>query len=154
MKKLSKSSLPPSILPTTSESTQYTSTTIYHLLTRRRGRLQYELTQHPKLLAQLPGSLLGLLQAALESSRNALALRQDNPDVLLYVYSSFRKSLFLLLNRSVSSNKNELTLIPCQCSCIPAFQPFSQIGRSFSRLNSLDLETVTTNRILLRPTKC
>ncbi|KAG0646803.1 hypothetical protein D0Z07_6460 [Hyphodiscus hymeniophilus] len=51
-------------------------------LAHNKARLQYELTQHPKLLAQLPGSLLDLLQTALESSRNALSLKQDNPDVL------------------------------------------------------------------------
>jgi hypothetical protein len=48
-----------------------------------RARVQYELTQHPKLLAQLPGSLLDLLQTALESSRFAMSLNPDNPDVLL-----------------------------------------------------------------------
>jgi hypothetical protein len=48
-----------------------------------RARVQYELTQHPRLLVQLPGSLLDLLKTALESSRYALALKQDNADVLL-----------------------------------------------------------------------
>lgn len=45
--------------------------------------MQYELTQYPKLLAQLPGDLVALLTTALESSRYALALKQDNADVLL-----------------------------------------------------------------------
>jgi hypothetical protein len=48
-----------------------------------RARVQYELTQHPRLLAQLPGTLLDLLKTALESSRYALSLNQDNADVLL-----------------------------------------------------------------------
>lgn len=48
-----------------------------------RARLQYELTQHPKLLQQLPGSLLELLQTAIESSRYALKLNGQNADVLL-----------------------------------------------------------------------
>lgn len=53
------------------------------LLTTYRGRLQYELTQHPKLLKELPGSLLDLLQVALESSKYALTLNGDDPDALL-----------------------------------------------------------------------
>jgi hypothetical protein len=47
--------------------------------------VQYELTQHPRLAAQLPGTLPDLLKTALESSRVALNLQQDNADVLLYV---------------------------------------------------------------------
>lgn len=53
------------------------------LLFRSRARLQYELTQYPKLAEQLPGTLIELLQTALESSRMALQLRQDSTDVLL-----------------------------------------------------------------------
>lgn len=49
--------------------------------------MQYELTQHPRLLEKLPGTLLELLKTALESSRYALNLNQDNADVLLYVFS-------------------------------------------------------------------
>jgi len=48
-----------------------------------RARVQYELTQHPKLLKELPGTLLELLQTALESSRYALKLNPENVDVLL-----------------------------------------------------------------------
>ena len=50
-----------------------------------RARLQYELTQHPKLTGRLPGTLAVNLAVALESSRVALALKQDDADVLLYV---------------------------------------------------------------------
>lgn len=50
-----------------------------------RARVLYELTQYPKLRAQLPGTLLDLLSAALEASRFALSLKQDNADILLYV---------------------------------------------------------------------
>jgi hypothetical protein len=56
-------------------------------LTSSRARVQYELTQHPRLVAQLPGTLTDLLKTALESSRLALSLNQDNADVLLYVHS-------------------------------------------------------------------
>ena len=48
----------------------------------RRARVQYELTQYPKLLAQLPGTLIELLETALTSSRYALQLQQDNAEVL------------------------------------------------------------------------
>jgi hypothetical protein len=54
-------------------------------LTEPRARVQYELTQHPKLLGQLPGDLVDLLTTALESSRYALALKQDNADIFLWV---------------------------------------------------------------------
>lgn len=48
-----------------------------------RARLQYEMTQHPKILPQLPGTLLELLQTAIESSRYALKLESENADALL-----------------------------------------------------------------------
>lgn len=51
---------------------------------RSRARLQYELTQQPRLLAFMPFSLMDLLQLALESHRYALVIKQDNPDLLLY----------------------------------------------------------------------
>ncbi|KAJ8065359.1 hypothetical protein OCU04_006047 [Sclerotinia nivalis] len=51
-------------------------------LAYNRARVLYELTQYPKLTAQLPGTLLDLLAAALEASRFALSLKQDNADIL------------------------------------------------------------------------
>lgn len=51
-------------------------------LAYNKARVQYELTQHPKLAAQLPSTLLDLLATALQSSRYALGLKQDNADVL------------------------------------------------------------------------
>lgn len=40
------------------------------------------MTQHPKLAAQLPASLVDILQIALRSHREALDLKQDNTDIL------------------------------------------------------------------------
>ncbi|CZT05553.1 uncharacterized protein RAG0_11588 [Rhynchosporium agropyri] len=51
-------------------------------LAYNKARVQYELTQHPKLLRQLPGSLLDLLQTALTSSQFALSLNEENADAL------------------------------------------------------------------------
>ncbi|PVH88923.1 hypothetical protein DL98DRAFT_159187 [Cadophora sp. DSE1049] len=51
-------------------------------LAYNKARVQYELTQHPKLLQQLPGSLLDLLQTALASSKYALTLNGENADAL------------------------------------------------------------------------
>ncbi|KAH7360415.1 hypothetical protein BKA65DRAFT_184467 [Rhexocercosporidium sp. MPI-PUGE-AT-0058] len=51
-------------------------------LAYNKARVQYEFTQHPKLLQQLPGSLLDLLQTALTSSKYALSLNGDNADAL------------------------------------------------------------------------
>ncbi|KAN0114489.1 hypothetical protein V8E51_004033 [Hyaloscypha variabilis] len=51
-------------------------------LAYNKARLQYEITQYPKLLQQLPGSLLELLQTAIESSKYALKLNEQNADVL------------------------------------------------------------------------
>ncbi|KAL2074641.1 hypothetical protein VTL71DRAFT_8419 [Oculimacula yallundae] len=51
-------------------------------LAYNKARVQYELTQHPKLLQQLPGSLLDLLQTALTSSKLALSLNEENADAL------------------------------------------------------------------------
>lgn len=77
--------------------------------------MQYELTQYPRLAAQLPGTLLDLLKTALESSRVALNLRQDNADVLLYVY-------FLLLGCACDVQRTlllkshqSLALLLCFC---------------------------------------
>ncbi|KAI9769323.1 MAG: hypothetical protein M1839_003746 [Geoglossum umbratile] len=44
--------------------------------------IQYEVTQHPALVTQMPGSLADLLRTALESHRVALKLKQDDADVL------------------------------------------------------------------------
>lgn len=44
--------------------------------------MQYEITQHPKLAAQLPAPQAEILQVALQSHRDALRLDQDNADVL------------------------------------------------------------------------
>jgi tetratricopeptide (TPR) repeat protein len=51
-------------------------------ITPPRARVQYEITQHPKLAAQLPAPQGELLQIALQSHRDALGLEQDNADVL------------------------------------------------------------------------
>ncbi|KAF8853654.1 hypothetical protein BDZ45DRAFT_677539 [Acephala macrosclerotiorum] len=51
-------------------------------LAYNKARLQYEMTQHPKIRPQLPGTLLELLQTAIESSRYALKLDSDNADAL------------------------------------------------------------------------
>lgn len=47
-----------------------------------RARVQYEITQHPKLAAQLPAAQIKILHIALQSHRDALVLEQDNADVL------------------------------------------------------------------------
>lgn len=62
------------------------------------------MTQHPKLRGQLPGSMLDLLNAALESSRRALSLKQDDADTLLFV--TIRLSRFPPMHR-----------FPVLCSC-------------------------------------
>ncbi|MCJ1478459.1 hypothetical protein MMC13_007139 [Lambiella insularis] len=51
-------------------------------LAYNKARLQYELSQQPRLLAELPISLIELLQLALESHRAALHLKQDDADTL------------------------------------------------------------------------
>ncbi|KAJ5715917.1 uncharacterized protein N7483_013098 [Penicillium malachiteum] len=51
-------------------------------LAYNKARVQYEITQHPKLAAQLPSPQAEILQQALQSHRDALHMDQDNPDVL------------------------------------------------------------------------
>ncbi|MCJ1437360.1 hypothetical protein MMC27_006747 [Xylographa pallens] len=51
-------------------------------LSYNKARLQYDISQQPRLLAQLPVSTIGLLELALESHRSALKLKQDDADVL------------------------------------------------------------------------
>jgi hypothetical protein len=47
-----------------------------------RARVQYEITQHPRLAAQLSIPLVEALSVALQSHREALVLEQDNADAL------------------------------------------------------------------------
>ncbi|MCJ1394943.1 hypothetical protein MMC18_007824 [Xylographa bjoerkii] len=51
-------------------------------LSYNKARLQYDISQQPRLLAQLPISVTELLELALESHRSALKLKQDDADVL------------------------------------------------------------------------
>ena len=53
-----------------------------------RARLQYELSQQPRLLEHLPSPLLDVLHAALNSHRHALNLKPEDADTLLYVSTS------------------------------------------------------------------
>ncbi|OJJ44873.1 hypothetical protein ASPZODRAFT_144206 [Penicilliopsis zonata CBS 506.65] len=51
-------------------------------LAYNKARVQYETTQHPKLVTQLSAPLADVLRITLQSHRDALALDQDNADVL------------------------------------------------------------------------
>ncbi|TQB69346.1 hypothetical protein MPDQ_001966 [Monascus purpureus] len=51
-------------------------------LAYNKARVQYAITQSPKLASQLPAPLLDLLQVALQSHRAAVELQQDNADAL------------------------------------------------------------------------
>ncbi|BCS27530.1 uncharacterized protein APUU_60578S [Aspergillus puulaauensis] len=51
-------------------------------LAYNKARVQYEITQHPRLAAQLTTSLAEVLSVALHSHRVALQLEQDNADAL------------------------------------------------------------------------
>ena len=54
----------------------------------QRARIQYDLSQQPRLLHYLPTNVLSLLQASLESHRYALNLKGDDTNTLLYGSSS------------------------------------------------------------------
>lgn len=63
---------------------------------QNRARVQYEISQHPKLAKQLPAPQIQILQIALQSHRHALALNQDNADILFntaQVLSSLAEAL-------------------------------------------------------------
>ncbi|KAL4788438.1 hypothetical protein BJX76DRAFT_315714 [Aspergillus varians] len=51
-------------------------------LAYNKARVQYEITQHPRLAAQLSSPLGEVLSVALHSHREALRLEQDNADAL------------------------------------------------------------------------
>ncbi|KAL8692286.1 MAG: hypothetical protein Q9218_002655 [Villophora microphyllina] len=53
-------------------------------LTEARARLQYELSQQPRLLPYLQRDEPSLLKSAVASHRDALKISQDSPDLLLY----------------------------------------------------------------------
>ena len=58
-------------------------------LTGSRARLQYDLSQQPRLLKELSTPAAALLQSALDSHRYALNLRRDDADILLYGLTIF-----------------------------------------------------------------
>ncbi|EEH34634.1 hypothetical protein PAAG_05683 [Paracoccidioides lutzii Pb01] len=51
-------------------------------LAYNKARIQYRITQHPKLVTQLTAPIVEILHIALKSHRHALALQQDNADIL------------------------------------------------------------------------
>ncbi|PGH09356.1 hypothetical protein GX51_00799 [Blastomyces parvus] len=51
-------------------------------LAYNKARIQFEITQHPKLVTQLPAPAVEILHIALKSHRHALALQQDNAEIL------------------------------------------------------------------------
>ncbi|KAL3459850.1 hypothetical protein BJX64DRAFT_196820 [Aspergillus heterothallicus] len=51
-------------------------------LAYNKARVQYEITQHPRLAAQLSTTLGEMLRVALQSHREALQLEQDNADAI------------------------------------------------------------------------
>ncbi|EEQ86481.1 uncharacterized protein BDCG_01601 [Blastomyces dermatitidis ER-3] len=51
-------------------------------LAYNKARIQYEITQHPKLATQLPAPAVEILHIALKSHRHALTLQQDNAEIL------------------------------------------------------------------------
>jgi tetratricopeptide (TPR) repeat protein len=51
-------------------------------LAYNKARVQYEISQHPKLVKQLSAPIVDVLKVALESHREALKLQQENEDVL------------------------------------------------------------------------
>ncbi|OJD23411.1 hypothetical protein ACJ73_05236 [Blastomyces percursus] len=51
-------------------------------LAYNKARIQYEITQHPKLATQLPAPAVEILHIALKSHRHALNLQQDNAEIL------------------------------------------------------------------------
>ncbi|PLB33399.1 uncharacterized protein BDW47DRAFT_129994 [Aspergillus candidus] len=51
-------------------------------LAYNKARVQYEITQHPKLASQLPAPLVDILNITLKSHRDALTMEQDNADTL------------------------------------------------------------------------
>ncbi|KKZ63465.1 hypothetical protein EMCG_02196 [[Emmonsia] crescens] len=51
-------------------------------LAYNKARIQYEITQHPKLATQLPAPPVEILHIALKSHRHALTLQQDNAEIL------------------------------------------------------------------------
>ncbi|KAL2828140.1 hypothetical protein BJY01DRAFT_133213 [Aspergillus pseudoustus] len=51
-------------------------------LAYNKARVQYEITQHPRLATQLSAPLREMLRVALQSHREALQLEQDNADAI------------------------------------------------------------------------
>ncbi|KAL6715612.1 hypothetical protein ACLMJK_006573 [Lecanora helva] len=51
-------------------------------LAYNKARLQFDVTQQPRLLQHLPTPLIDLLHTALDSHRAALQIQQDTPDLL------------------------------------------------------------------------
>ena len=78
-------------------------------LAYNKARLQYAITQQPRLIHQLPGALLDYLTVAGSSHDFALKLHGENPDVLFnlaQVYSSLAEAL-LETQDDIASQRSE-----------------------------------------------
>ncbi|RDW83437.1 hypothetical protein BP5796_04928 [Coleophoma crateriformis] len=80
-------------------------------LAYNKARVQYELTQHPKLLAQIPGPLVDLLNTALQSSRYALNVKQDNADALFNTAQVLTSLAEAITDGRAASNEDGLPLL-------------------------------------------
>ncbi|CRG86652.1 hypothetical protein PISL3812_03662 [Talaromyces islandicus] len=76
-------------------------------LAYNKARVQYEITQHPKLAAQLPAPQVKILHIALQSHRDALILEQDNADVLFNT-AQVLTSIAEILTESKRPKENHL----------------------------------------------
>ncbi|KAE8159905.1 hypothetical protein BDV40DRAFT_228403 [Aspergillus tamarii] len=72
-------------------------------LAYNKARVQYEVTQHPKLAAQLPAPLADILNITLQSHREALNLDQDNMR-----YTEMQEQIKLMESGNVGPHEEEM----------------------------------------------
>ncbi|KAL9587487.1 MAG: hypothetical protein Q9212_000189 [Teloschistes hypoglaucus] len=123
-------------------------------LAYNKARLQYELSQQPRLLPHLQRNEMSLLNSAVASHRDALSIRRDSPDLLLYVRKvsiQDRKAVWLITvelsnTGQVLTSLAELISEDRNGPCPPGSDPldlFREALDSFQRCATLQRQQIT-----------
>ncbi|OJJ95541.1 hypothetical protein ASPACDRAFT_1860217 [Aspergillus aculeatus ATCC 16872] len=135
-------------------------------LAYNKARVQYEITQHPKLKAQLSAPLADVLQEALDSHRVALALEQDNPDALFNTGQVLTSIAEILTDSKHPSDERLSQAVKLLQEAIELFQrclllqelKFTEMQEQIKQMESADagqpeVETQNTQKTPMQPSE-
>ncbi|RJE26055.1 hypothetical protein PHISCL_01580 [Aspergillus sclerotialis] len=119
-------------------------------LAYNKARIQYEITQHPKLAAQLPVPQSEALRVALQSHRDALNLVQDNADAFFNTAQVLTSLAEITTESKQPSQEQFLEAVKFLQEAIELFQRclmlqelrFTESQEQFSQLESAETPSV------------